>query len=217
MSAQPDPRYPSRARRPTRRPSVNPPVPTEDRRVDPPQVPQPPALTEPPPATAPAIKVDPTIRTARNGGVFPKRLPKITFGKGVSILILLLCIFLGSGCTSGNARLESGGAYAAEGQAPDYAFYAVESGYALALAAFKTASRLEIDNRATFWAISPTIKHTLDEIRPKALAADRAYSKARVAYLKTPTPDGLSNLQTILGQIQQLAAASVAAIPKQNP
>jgi len=143
----------------------------------------------------------------------------LTSGKGIATLILsalfLSTLIFGSGCTSGNARLESGGAYAAEGRAPDFAFYAVESSYPLALAAFKTASRLEMDNRDMFWKLSPDIKHALDDIRPKALAADRAYSKARVAYLKSPTPDGLSGLQTILGQIQQLATAAVAAVPKQ--
>lgn len=137
--------------------------------------------------------------------------------RAAAMLAITLAIFLSSGCATGNARLEPGGAYAPTGQAADFAFYGVESAYALALAAFKTASRLEIDNRAALWAVSTNIKHTLDEIRPKALAADRAYAKARMAYLKDPTPDGLSGLQTILGQFQQLAGAAIAAIPKQDP
>lgn len=132
--------------------------------------------------------------------------------------IIVLALSLGlTGCTTGNARLEPGGAYAATGQAPDFLFYAVDSSYELALAAFKTASKLEIDNRKTFWTISQDIKHTLDEIRPKALEVDRTYSRARGAYLKNPTADGLAGLQTILGQFQQLANAAIAAIPKQNP
>jgi hypothetical protein len=142
-----------------------------------------------------------------------KKLISIT----AAVLVCAALLPVLFGCASGNARLETGGAYARTNNAPDYAFYAIEVSYDLALSSFKTASRLEIDNRQLFWNLSPDIKHTLDVIRPQALAADRAYSKARAVYISNPTPAGLSGLQTLLGQFQQLAAAAVSSIPKEQP
>jgi len=139
----------------------------------------------------------------------------ISMTAAVLVCAALLPVLVG--CASGNARLETGGAYARTNNAPDYAFYALEVSYDLALSAFKTASRLEIDNRQLFWSVSPEIKHTLDAIRPQALAAARAYSKARAIYVSNPTPSGLSGLQTLLGQFQNLATAAVASLPKEKP
>jgi hypothetical protein len=129
------------------------------------------------------------------------------------------------------ASLQSGGAYAPAAAtvstnatngavstnlvataAPDLAFYNVDDTFWLGYSAFLTASRLEMDNRAALWAISPKIKETLDDIRPQAWQAVKTYMAARAVYKANPTPAGLPALQTALSQLQTLVSAAQAAI-----
>lgn len=139
-------------------------------------------------------------------------------------LMLLLCLvpfFVAATC---NHRLEPGGAYAPTGtntagqviatQNPDVAFFTVDAAYDLAYSAADTAFSFEKRNRDMLWKVSPSIKKSLDKIRPQADAVRIAYAKARFEYKSNPTPAGLSNLQTILSQMKSLSAAATAALPQ---
>lgn len=133
------------------------------------------------------------------------------------------------GCGGCKASLESGGAYApattnAAGvvtptQAPDLAFYNVDAAYALSYSTVDAAFTFEKNNRAMLWKISPQIKHALDSIRPQAAQANISYLRARASYLANPIPAGLTQLQTLLAQISNLATAAQAAtaVPTTTP
>lgn len=130
------------------------------------------------------------------------------------MVMLLACFCLAAtpiGCAS---KLETGGAYAPTGQAPDKAFFVADAAYDLAYGAMDGAFKFEKQNRALLWQISPQIKHTLDKLRPQALVVAREYTAARRAYLANPTASGLSTLQTVLNRLQQVSAAATAALPK---
>lgn len=93
---------------------------------------------------------------------------------------------------------------------PDMAFYQTE-------AAFKTAYDLtdgifkwERDNRLILWGVSPSIKHSLDAIRPTAAAIVKQYGIARTAYKANPTPAGLDLMNTILAKMEQIRASAEA-------
>jgi hypothetical protein len=140
--------------------------------------------------------------------------------KTIAILFLLAGLAFGTMTGCGKATLESGGAYApvdANGVAivrPDLAFFEVDSAYDLAYSAVHAVFKFERDNRALLWKLSPDIKHTLDKARPQAVSANVRYAQARKAYLANPVPANLSTLQTILAEMQSLASAASAAVPK---
>lgn len=123
-----------------------------------------------------------------------------------------------TGCQS--AKLESGGAYAPanqEGQptqAPDLAFFTIDAAFKIAYSAVDAAFQFEHDNRLQLWRLSPEIKKTLDDIRPKADEAVRRFALARAAYIANPTPTGLDLLQTILQKTQALSESVLAVLPK---
>src|SRR5678815_4577228 len=125
------------------------------------------------------------------------------------------------GCASG--KLAPGGAYHPTDtngvaiSAPDAAFFAVDSSYRIAYNTVDTVFLFENDNRAMLWALSPTIKHTLDNIRPQAVAANVEYHKARDAYIANPVPANLDLLKQVLAKMQQLTATATAVLPKGNP
>jgi len=129
-----------------------------------------------------------------------------------------------SGCKSG--KLELGGSYRpsttnAAGQvvdaaAPDYGFFVVDLAFSTAYSAVDAAFTFEKNNRELLWRVSPEIKYTLDKIRPVAWSTVQKYSRARRVYLASPTPAGLSTLQSLLVNIEKLAASAQAALPKGN-
>lgn len=127
----------------------------------------------------------------------------------ISLAVLLLSI--PAGCKS---TLEPGGAYAPIGQAPDKAFYGVDATFDLAEGIVDGALKFERDNRLLLWRLSPDIKHSLDKLRPEFVNIVKQWGTARKAYMANPTPAGLSTLQTILGQMQQVSQAIQAVIPK---
>jgi hypothetical protein len=134
-------------------------------------------------------------------------------------LLLSLALVAGLGSSCKNSRLEVGGAYApvtgsTTNAAANLAFFQADSAYDLAYSAIDAAFKFEKENRAMLWKISPGIKHALDKIRPEAVNINRKYLAARAAYMAYPTPAGLGDLQTMLGQLQQLSAAAVAVLPK---
>lgn len=129
-------------------------------------------------------------------------------------------------CTEGCKKtLEVGGAYAPSVvstnpvtgvvttnivNAPDLAFYQIDSGFLAAYASVDAIFSWERDNRAFLWTVSPNIKHTLDQARPTAAALVKNYGVARQAYKANPTPAGLDLLKTILSKLQAIQAAASA-------
>src|SRR5262245_2666148 len=121
--------------------------------------------------------------------------------------LLSLSVGLLAGCVG--KRLEPGGAYAPGGfvvttntggvgetnfmptAQADMAFYVADSSYDLAYSIIDGAFKFERDNRAALWRVSPSIKHTLDEIRPKALEIHKRWAAARQAYIANPVATGL--------------------------
>lgn len=146
----------------------------------------------------------------------------------------LLVLGLASGCAT---KLAEGGAYApaqitvvtnadstlstnvVQLAAPDFAFYTVDSSFELAYNITQTCFKIERDNRALLWKISPQIKHTLDTIRPTAVDVVKRYGAARTAYMLNPTPAGLGALQNLLSRAQNVASAVQAAtiVPPGTP
>lgn len=115
-----------------------------------------------------------------------------------------------------HATLAPGGAYAPTNSvgtataAPDVTFYQVESSFSLAYGIIQGVFKFEMDNRDFLWGLNPKIKHTLDSIRPDVVEAIRNYDIARQAYKASPTPAGLTTLQTVLAKTQQLASTAQA-------
>ena len=138
----------------------------------------------------------------------------------VMMLVIPAFIFCWEGCKSG--KLEGGGFYApnstnAAGIAtahPDYKFFICDLAFSTAYSAVDAAFTFERNNRKLLWKVSPEIKHALDKIRPAAWSTVQRYARARSAYLTSPTPAGLSTLETVLIEIQKLAASAQAALPK---
>jgi hypothetical protein len=140
-------------------------------------------------------------------------------GLALSLVFSIVCLFASVGC---HKTLEPGGAYSpsitnattgAVTSSPDMAFYTVDSAFYLAYTSLDTVFAIERDNRAALFKLSPAIKHTLDSIRPTALAVAQEYARARTAYIANPTPAGLTGLQLYLARIQQLVVSAQAALP----
>lgn len=133
----------------------------------------------------------------------------------VRLLLLAALAYCGALALSGcKASLQSGGAYAPAGQAPDLAFYVADAAYQVAYQTVDAAFTFEHNNRAFLWGVSPNIKKTLDGIRPDAVKANGDYLHARAVYLANPTPAGLSGVQAILVKIQQLATTAASVLPR---
>lgn len=125
------------------------------------------------------------------------------------LLAIGVCCFWSAGCKK---TLEPGGAYAATNTVPDITFYQVDSGFQAAYSTLDAAFTWERSNRDALWKISPSIKHDLDGIRPKAAEVVQNYAAARTAYKQHPTPAGLTTLQTILAKARQLMDTAQAVI-----
>lgn len=98
--------------------------------------------------------------------------------------------------------------------APDLPLFIADSSYQLAYTAMDAVFTTERNNRTFLWGLSPTIKHTLDGIRPQAVQANRDYLVARAEYIANPVPANLTGVQSVLAKIQQLATAAQSALPK---
>jgi hypothetical protein len=157
---------------------------------------------------------------SKGGGTLPPLAVFALLGLGVS---LLFC-----SCAKDSHRLELGGAYApatpmvttnnvgdvATNMVPvrpaDFKLYAADASFDLAYSSLDTAFKIERDNRALLWKVSPDIKHSLDAIRPKAVEAVKAYSLARTVYIANPVPDNENVLNTAIASIKTLADAALA-------
>jgi hypothetical protein len=146
----------------------------------------------------------------------------------VALLFICASLFLLPGCSKDNHRLELGGSYApatsltttndsgvistslTPASAPDFALYSADSTFELAYSALNAAFKIERDNRAFLWKLSPDIKHSLDNIRPDATIAVMTYTRARAEYELHPTPVNLSSMQSALALVQKLASAAAA-------
>jgi len=134
--------------------------------------------------------------------------------KTVSIFqaVALLVLLTGCGLFAKN-KFEPGGAYAkTETTAAMPELYAADASFDLAYKALDVTFKYEKQNRTALWAISPKIKHRLDELRAGASQVWLDYAVARQAYLAAPTAANLSTLQTVLGKLQQLNSSALTVI-----
>lgn len=133
-------------------------------------------------------------------------------------LMLVIGEFLFMGCQH---KLELGGAYApgyyttntdgtlstnftASAQA-DVLLFGLDAAYKFAYSTVNNAFTYERSNEAALWKLSPDIKHTLDDLRPKAKSVRLDWAKARAAYLDNPSPANLSALQSVVAKVQSFA------------
>lgn len=126
------------------------------------------------------------------------------------ILVAALCVCT-SGCKTPHAA--PGGVYAPTNQVgaviyDDTALALADASYKFTYESALTVFRFERDHRAEIAALSPSVgldvKHGLDQARATTWEIDQRWAKARQAYKLSPTPAGLSTLQTILAEIQRL-------------
>lgn len=118
------------------------------------------------------------------------------------------------------ARLEPGGAYTSSitnaagtvTTTADLALYNADTAFEASYKTLDMVFLIERNNRDYFWKISPAIKHTLDKVRTSAQQVVNDYAAARTAYLANPTPAGLTGLQAVLAQLQQVVFAANAVI-----
>lgn len=143
----------------------------------------------------------------------------------MAALLVAIAVIVVTIATSCASRLEPGGAYAplpitdpvtgvTTGQVADMPFYTVDAGFAMAYATLDGVFKWERDNRMALWSVSPNIKHTLDQLRPRASAVVVEYVQARAAYKKLPVPANLTVMQQVLAKMQQLLSAANAVVPK---
>jgi hypothetical protein len=143
--------------------------------------------------------------------------------KLTSLLAIFAVAMIGLACfTACQATLAPGGAYApanTNGVAtvqPDMEFYIADAAYQIAWQGMNGIFEFERDNRETLFQLSPSVKHTLDQIRPNAVTANKEYLRAREAYKANPVAAGLTPLQTALAKIQQLFKTAQAAVPQKT-
>jgi hypothetical protein len=152
-------------------------------------------------------------------------IPEASSPMGKILPLLLLAAGLASVCAPGCAtKLAPGGAYSpaitnANGQVilterPDLKLFAADAAFQISHSAVDTAFRLERENRELLWQLSPSIKHKLDEIRPRAQMAVRKWAIARKAYLAAPVPANLSQLEAALAEMQRLSAVATTLLPQ---
>lgn len=133
----------------------------------------------------------------------------------VSLLSLVLLLAGLSACQTGcKTSLEQGGAYApvttnldgtvTPTQAPDLSLALLDQTYKTVYSTVLNICNLERDNRAALWALEPGIKKSLDQIRPVIVEVDLKWARSRQAYLANPTPAGLTQLETVLAQLDRI-------------
>lgn len=116
-----------------------------------------------------------------------------------------------SGC--GKATLEQGGVY--EG---DKILYTADATFKVAHATMDFLFKYEEDNRKMLWQVNPSIKRTLDYLRPLAVSAETDYAQARAAYLVYPDQDATTKLHIALAKVEQFATMVQAAMnPNPTP
>jgi hypothetical protein len=137
----------------------------------------------------------------------------LTFWPHLAVFILGASLLCYVGCKT---KLEPGGAYAPTNGpvavAPDMGLYMADAAFDVAYRATDLVFKNEYDNRDFYWKVSPQIKKTLDAIRPNAVRARNEYAMARSAYMAGPSAAGLASMQAALTKMQQIQAATQAAI-----
>lgn len=129
--------------------------------------------------------------------------------KLIAIIGLAAALLLSTNLGCKTPSLEPGGAYALTNELGQVIYNDI--GLAMADATYKftyestlALLRFERDNRREIWAISPEVKRQLDKLRPKIVSVNHEWAVARSEYRLNPTEAGVTRLQSILKQIQQL-------------
>jgi hypothetical protein len=145
---------------------------------------------------------------------------------GVGVLVALgvaSLLFITAGCHS--PQLQAGGAYApsivttnADGSTvtspgtPETALFIADSSFKLAYDAIDGVFKFEMDNRADLAAKFPQLRPALDKLRPQVWKICKRWAIARQVYKANPTPAGLSQVQTILADIERLVPVAQAEL-----
>lgn len=135
--------------------------------------------------------------------------------KNKIILIALLAVpllFVG-GC---KATLEPGGAYAPVAGISDMPLCIADSSYKLVTQVLDAAFLYERKNQAALWAISPQIKHKMDELRVYNIQYQKDWAVARQAYLANKTPQNLTTMQGVVAKLQQLSAVATTVVERKG-
>ena len=151
-------------------------------------------------------------------------IPKLASFIDASLIVIaaaLMAVLLITACKT--PKLAPGGAYTGSvtnivgtnlviTATSDLALYSADSSFALAYKTLDAIFLTERNNRDYFWKVSPQIKHTLDKVRVQAQKVVSDYAAARTAYIANPTPAGLTGVQSVLAQIQQLVFVGNAVL-----
>ncbi len=144
---------------------------------------------------------------------------------GVGLWVALgVASLLFTGCQA--PQLAPGGAYApaivstnAAGNvtvspvtAPETALFIADASYRLAYDSVDAVFKFEQQNRAELAAKFPKLKPALDGLRPQVWKIDQRWALARQAYKASPTPAGLSQVQTIISEITRLVPVAQAEL-----
>jgi len=134
--------------------------------------------------------------------------------RAVVICAALMLLFVGMSCKT--PSLESGGVYAPTNQVGqviynDLGLALADASYQFAYSTVLAPLRFERDNRVMIFAANPqvglSVKHAMDRVREQVWMVDVRWATARKAYRASPTPAGLTALQTILAEIQRIIPA----------
>jgi hypothetical protein len=129
------------------------------------------------------------------------------------LLLPILGLVLGIGLSCKTPSLETGGAYKPTNELGqviynDVGLAMADASYKLAYDTIISVLKFEKDNRAHLFEVSPTIcldvKHAMDKVRVQTWQIEQRWALARRAYRASPTPAGMTTLQTILAEIQRI-------------
>jgi hypothetical protein len=138
----------------------------------------------------------------------------------LSVLLLLGTLGILSGC---KGTLAPGGAYTSSvtnvvgtnvlvSTTTDMPLYVADGAFVTAFDAIRLVFKTEEQNEAFFWQLSPSIKHSLDQIRPGVVVAVKSYVAAHAAYKANPSPEGFKTVESSLAKLQQYLLAANAAM-----
>lgn len=88
----------------------------------------------------------------------------------------------------------------------------IDASWKLSYETVISVMNFERENRAILWEISPSIKQSLDSIRPMVVDIRFRWYSARKIYEANPTPAGLTTMQAILSEIERLIPVVQAQI-----
>jgi hypothetical protein len=136
--------------------------------------------------------------------------------KRAAVVLAAGVLIIGSLTACKTPSLEIGGVYAPTNQVGaviynDLGLALADASYQFAYTSILAPLKFERDNRAVIFAANPqvglSVKRAMDKLREQVWAVDVRWAMARKAYRASPTPAGLTALQSILTEIQRIIPA----------